>query len=286
MSELTYKKIVDVEQVETLNDAATVFINDNGAMKQVAADKFGAVKTVNGIEPDENGDVFTEDLADICIVDMTDVIPGKINMNYRNKSYAEIIDMLARGGSNVRGAIVSRVCLLSTGEQPVYTATAYDPYALNKMRIHFGDNLCPVIIDAEANTITLDPDWVAPTSDVTIPSGATLTIEEGATVVDNAGALGRAFVVTFSKDDTGTRSVDKTFAEIENAITSGQVVLAKTTEFEGSDTWLKLDAHSGEYITFTYYMALQYYITYFAFAVNADGTVGFFSQNYLTAESN
>jgi hypothetical protein len=37
MSELTYKKIVDVEQVETLNDAATVFINDNGAMKQVPA---------------------------------------------------------------------------------------------------------------------------------------------------------------------------------------------------------------------------------------------------------
>lgn len=60
MSELTYKKIIDVEQVEALNDAATVFINDNGAMKQVAADKFGAVKTVNGVEPDENGDVQIE----------------------------------------------------------------------------------------------------------------------------------------------------------------------------------------------------------------------------------
>ena len=60
MSELTYKKIVDVEQVETLNGAATVFINDNGAMKQVAADKFGAVKTVNGVEPDENGNIEVE----------------------------------------------------------------------------------------------------------------------------------------------------------------------------------------------------------------------------------
>lgn len=60
MSELTYKKIIDVEQVEALNDAATVFINDNGAMKQVGADKFGAVKTVNGIEPDENGDIVVE----------------------------------------------------------------------------------------------------------------------------------------------------------------------------------------------------------------------------------
>ena len=57
MSELTYKKIVDVEQVETLNDTATVFINDNGAMKQVAADKFGAVKSIDGIMPDETGNI-------------------------------------------------------------------------------------------------------------------------------------------------------------------------------------------------------------------------------------
>lgn len=60
MSELTYKKIIDVEQVETLNDAATVFINDNGAMKQVSADKFGAVKTVNGVGPDEDGNIVVE----------------------------------------------------------------------------------------------------------------------------------------------------------------------------------------------------------------------------------
>jgi hypothetical protein len=37
MSELTYKKIVDVETVEALNDGATVFVNDGGAMKQVSA---------------------------------------------------------------------------------------------------------------------------------------------------------------------------------------------------------------------------------------------------------
>ena len=57
MSELTYKKIVDVETVEALNDAATVFINDNGAMKQVAADKFGTVKSIDGIMPDETGNI-------------------------------------------------------------------------------------------------------------------------------------------------------------------------------------------------------------------------------------
>ena len=60
MSELTYKKIIDVETVEALNDGATVFVNDNGAMKQVGADKFGAVKTVNGVAPDENGNIVVE----------------------------------------------------------------------------------------------------------------------------------------------------------------------------------------------------------------------------------
>lgn len=174
MSELTYKKIIDVETVETLNNEATVFVNDNGAMKQVGADKFGTVKTVNGVAPDENGDVFTKDLADICIVDMTDVIPGRISMNYKNKSYAEILDMLSRNGNDVRGAIVTRICLLKTGSQPVYTATAYDSFALHKMRICFGDNICPLIIDAEANAITLDPDWVAPEANITESAANTL----------------------------------------------------------------------------------------------------------------
>lgn len=41
MSELTYKKITDVERIEALNDGATVFVNDNGAMKQVGAGAIG-----------------------------------------------------------------------------------------------------------------------------------------------------------------------------------------------------------------------------------------------------
>lgn len=45
MSELTYKKIIDVEHVEVLNDAATVFVNDNGSMKQVPANNLGVAKS-------------------------------------------------------------------------------------------------------------------------------------------------------------------------------------------------------------------------------------------------
>lgn len=60
MSEVTYKKIVDVEQIDTLGEGTTLFVNDGGSMKQVAADKFGGVKTVNGIAPDENGDIAVE----------------------------------------------------------------------------------------------------------------------------------------------------------------------------------------------------------------------------------
>lgn len=179
------------------------------------------VKTVNGIEPDENGDVFTEDLADIRIVDMTDVVPGRISMNYGNKSYTEILDMLSRNGSNVRGAIVSRVCLLKTGAQPVYTATAYDSFALHKMRIHFGDNICPLIIDAEANTVTLDPDWVKPE--------------------ENAG--GEMFVITNVYNDNtqeGSTTANMSYSELRAALVDLRAPLGfmkSMAMYEGETDW-------------------------------------------------
>ena len=50
MSELTYKKITDVEQVEALNDGATVLVNDNGALKQVAAGAIGGGSGGGGMD--------------------------------------------------------------------------------------------------------------------------------------------------------------------------------------------------------------------------------------------
>ena len=37
MSELTYKRIIDVEQASALNDTTTVLVNDDGVLKQITA---------------------------------------------------------------------------------------------------------------------------------------------------------------------------------------------------------------------------------------------------------
>lgn len=83
MAEVTYKKITDVDQVETLNKGATLFINDGGSMKQMGASVITEtitgleeqvtalsdemVKSVNGVKPDETGNVVVEAGSDVPI---------------------------------------------------------------------------------------------------------------------------------------------------------------------------------------------------------------------------
>lgn len=55
-----FKKISDVDVIETVNDSAHVIIEDAGILKKMAAKNIGAVKTVNGTEPDESGNVVVE----------------------------------------------------------------------------------------------------------------------------------------------------------------------------------------------------------------------------------
>lgn len=48
MSEVTYKKIVDVEQIDALGEGTTLFVNDGGSMKQMGA---GVItESITGLE--------------------------------------------------------------------------------------------------------------------------------------------------------------------------------------------------------------------------------------------
>lgn len=165
MSELTYKKIVDVEQVETLNDAATVFINDNGAMKQVAANKLSVVKTVNGVAPDENGDIKSDYAASVQFRDMSAMGMGL----QCNKTASEINLYTGKTEAVEQYEIVDMGAYPQT---PIYRAThiskegVYDTDGTTllgwKIIIYFGNLYAPVIVNTATNTITLDPDWVKP----------------------------------------------------------------------------------------------------------------------------
>lgn len=55
-----FKKIGDVDVIESVNDSAHVIIEDAGILKKMAAKNIGAVKSVNGVIPDESGNVVVE----------------------------------------------------------------------------------------------------------------------------------------------------------------------------------------------------------------------------------
>lgn len=197
MSEVnTYKKITDVELVGALNGAANILINDNGALKQVAAIEFaqkaeieGVVKTVNGIAPDENGAIESYHSVSFNFVDGSAIVPGLINY-YGAEAMAELCDYYAQSGMyNVEcrrmimtndNRVQFRTCI---GNEVIKDADGN----ITGQRLFFGDDLCPVILDIASNKIIFDPDWVAPEANITESAANTLVdtkVAELATTVD------------------------------------------------------------------------------------------------------
>lgn len=184
MSEVTYKKVVDVEQIDTLGEDTTLFVNDGGSMKQMGAAALGAVKSVNGVTPDENGDVevnAAEKIAFVYMPEMGDLLC--------EKTAAEIHELY----SNVTTA--HGLCFILRVYDFTNPMAPTPDYLYNKIEvesiqnggtyykliyhIHFGDVVPPVLVDAINNTITLDPDWVAPEADPE-PTGAHQMLVTGA----------------------------------------------------------------------------------------------------------
>ena len=60
MSEITFKTYGELEISEGLTESSHVIIEENGDVKRFPANSIGKVKTVNGAEPDENGNVAIE----------------------------------------------------------------------------------------------------------------------------------------------------------------------------------------------------------------------------------
>lgn len=54
------KKISELEHLEELTSSSNVIIEENGEAKRFSAASLGKVKTVNGVEPDENGNIEVE----------------------------------------------------------------------------------------------------------------------------------------------------------------------------------------------------------------------------------
>lgn len=64
---LEFTKLTEVDNVEEPVDGATVIIENAGAVKRTPMRNIGKVKTINGVEPDKDGNVEIEIEADTSI---------------------------------------------------------------------------------------------------------------------------------------------------------------------------------------------------------------------------
>ena len=55
-----FKKLSDVNIVETVNSGSHVLMEDGGEIVKVASNKIGTLKTINGMSPDANGNIDIE----------------------------------------------------------------------------------------------------------------------------------------------------------------------------------------------------------------------------------
>lgn len=191
--------------------------------------KPNVVTSVNGVLPDKNGNSQIPTVDIIQFVDASGFGAGI----QCNKTVEEAYN--ARTGSGVL-VIYRRIWVGSNDGNPsdAYTSTIYRDNAAKILTIDFNDGRAPIVVDANNNTITLDPNWVAPAEPVDSVNGKTgaviLTAEDvgAASATDfNETIIGlevNGKVVTYIKGDGSrhsfeTQDTDTTYSLATDEVT-------------------------------------------------------------------
>lgn len=123
------------------------------------------VKSINGVLPDENGELTTCQVKPISFMDGT-AFGLPTPQYYGLDSMAEIVDWLRSQTSHE--VVFYRVIALPGNKAITRYDTGHEMIRLGdgayNARIFFGDDLCPIILDSVNNKMIFDPDWVKPTS--------------------------------------------------------------------------------------------------------------------------
>lgn len=182
-----FKKLSDVNVVESMSDNAHVLVEENGEIVKIPKNvtNKGLVKTINSIEPDENGNLEIRQSTTVVFQD----IMGRLTTSH---SASEIMDLILnnRDAQGLRFKFGVRDFSKPMGPDPEYCHTRIDmesyyngtSYLMLKFHIYFGDAVAPVIVDCIEGTITIDPDWVAPAEPIPAPATASV----GQTIVVKA----------------------------------------------------------------------------------------------------
>ena len=126
----------------------------------------GVVKSVNGVTPDENGELQVRTPKLCLFMDASAMVPGMVQSFWPVK---DIIDTYRSEQAAIRfGLEVVNAATQQNG--PTIMDTSSDIVVVSddsgnngyKVIVWFGENHAPIIVNGLNNTITLDPDWVAP----------------------------------------------------------------------------------------------------------------------------
>ena len=153
----------------------------------------GAVKSVNGVEPDENGAVEFDKAFPVLITHM--IFPAFSDIQC-NKTCEEIYSGILT--QEINAASIALLRYFSTSEEEYrYCANVVlekvDRNFTKRFFFYFGDDIAPFIVDVNTNTITLDPDWVAPdASDILTDSSG----KKWKLIVGTDGTLSTEAVIT------------------------------------------------------------------------------------------
>lgn len=125
-------------------------------------DLTGYVKTINGVTPNENGEVTSAHIKNVVLYDNTGYPDGKV-LCYTEDARS-LVDMFR--DTTVRIPVLIRnMAKMGVG---IYDQVFLKSYIIFKIdggygvRLHFSDKYADIIANDVDNTITLDPDWVAP----------------------------------------------------------------------------------------------------------------------------
>lgn len=132
------------------------------------------VKSVNGIMPDENGEItFDKPFAFLIEHSISVDFPEYNSIKCINKTLAEIREAFFYYKKH---AIVGRLNRYNADldeddyrELKSYTIDYNGSNGGFRYILRFDDDIPPYICDINANTITLDPNWVAPVEPIAIP---------------------------------------------------------------------------------------------------------------------
>lgn len=310
MSELKFKAYGELEISEALSDASHVIIEENGDVKRFPANSIGKVKTVNGAEPDENGNVAVEIPApvqpDLSQNDpeAADYVKGVIRQESLPEGYpykTETVNVIlpetefTTVGNGVYMAVLEATVELIAGhtynvtfDGDEYTCVASNPSA----EATFVGNAKFI-----GGTDTGEPFGLVVSSSrvaVATESANTYTISVNE-VVTSITQMDEKFlprtIVTLTMQDDGTFLADKTNDEIIQLHQAGKEVIAKIDKGYGEVYFAQLhraDYHNRGYATVIF--AVMYsaggYKMFLPENRESDGNIYSERESYCTEISN